>query len=117
MSTLFEDALSSDTDCIFQDDLSSAQEVSLCPDGGEPVPMRAMFEAAAMESRPGGISAPVASVAPMLHIPERDVRAAIGRPLSTRDHFLIRGRRYRVQNPQDDGFGLLSIKLLRISHE
>lgn len=115
--TTLDEALARDTEIIFEDDLSSAQEISLCPDGGEPVPLRAMFEAAAQASSPGGISAPISSVAPMLHVPAKRVLAAIGRPLCQRDQLVIRGRRYRVQNPMDDGFGLLAVKLLELGND
>lgn len=110
----FFETLASDTDCVFEDAMSSAQEMEILPEGaGLGVVVRGMFEAPGVNSQPSGISAAIVSTAPMLHIPEKYLQAALGRPLSTRDMVIIRGRRYRPQNPQGDGFGLLSCKLLR----
>lgn len=110
----FFENLESDTDCIFEDSLSSAEEMEIIPGGaGSGVVVKGMFEAPGVNSLPSGISAGIVSTAPMLHIPEKYLRNALGRPLLTRDVIIIRDKRYRPQNPQGDGFGLLSCKLLR----
>lgn len=110
---LFEEALSYDTDLVFSDPLSSAVDMQIMPDGsGDPLNFRGMFEAPGLDSSPPGISTGIVTAAPMLHVPARHIHAALGRPLSTRDLFLIRGKRYRPQAPHDDGFGLVSCKLL-----
>lgn len=109
----FSEMLERDTALIFEDYLSGTQEVEVIPAGADkPVTVRAMFEAPGHDSAPAGISTAVVSNAPMLHIPQKQITSALGRPLSTRDVFVIRGKSYRPQNPQDDGFGLLSCKLL-----
>lgn len=113
-SVIFLEYLDSDLDCVFDDELSGAEEIEIVASGsGESVAVPAMFEAPGVNSQPSGLSAAVVSQAPMLHIPEKHLKAALARPLSTRDVLVIRGRRYRPQNPQSDGFGLLSCKLLR----
>lgn len=110
----FFDALEFDTDCIFEDDLSGAETVEIIPAGSaDSVQVRAMFEAPGVESQPSGISTGVVSTAPMLHIPAKYLKTALKRPLSSRDQLVVRGNRYRPQNPQIDGFGLVSCKLLR----
>jgi len=75
-------------------------------------PMRGLFEAAGLDVTPGTSHAPVVSGAPMLHIQVSLVQSALGRPLSRRDSFVVRGAAYRVQQPLEDGFGMLAVQLL-----
>ena len=117
MRSPFERNLDADTDLIMQEDLGPALDaVLLDRDGGEH-PVRAMFEATGVDVTPGSAHAPVVSTAPTLHIQASVVTHAIGRPLSTRDRFLVRGKTYRVQAPHDDGYGLIACKLLETGEE
>ncbi len=116
MITPFAAALDADLADIVADALGPAEDARLIPEGADcaGVPVRALFEAPGAESRPQGVSAPMVSVSPVLHIPLAAVRAALGRPLSTRDHIEARGRRWRVHSPQDDGYGLVRVSLLAV---
>lgn len=90
--------------------------MTLVTEDGSTHELRAMFATPGAEPLSGVASAPVVSVAPTLHVPLRDVQAALGRPLSTRDRVIVRGRAYRVLNPQDDGYGLMDCRLLEAAH-
>ena len=121
MTTPFHAAIEADLADIMADPLGMAEDVRLVPAGadaadGEPqgITARAVFQAPGAESSPQGISAPVVTVAPVLHIPALAVETALGRPLSTRDRVLARGRLWRVHNPQDSGRGLLRVTLLAV---
>jgi hypothetical protein len=112
MSTPFEDTLEFDTALILGSVCGPAVDVVLVdPEGGEHN-LRAMYEAPGNTVSPGAVHAPVVSTAPMLHVQESAIQNAVGRPLSRRDRFIVRGASYAVQNPQTDGYGLLSVKLL-----
>lgn len=105
--------MGADTALVLAEDLGGAEDVTLqADDVSGPVALRAFFEAAGVEPRPGGSLAPVISVAPTLHVPLQAVTHALGRSLRYRDHVLVRGTRYRVQAVQDDGYGFLACKLL-----
>ena len=114
--TEFEQALLRDTTLVFKTPLGAGITVTLVAEDGSRSELRAMFSTPGAEPLSGAASAPVISVAPTLHVLESDVQAALGRPLSGRDRVIVRGRAYRVQNPQDDGYGLLECKLLETSH-
>lgn len=114
--TPFEKSLHRDMELVFQAPLGAGISVTLVTEDGSAHELRAMFATPGAEPLSGVASAPVVSVAPTLHVLESDVQAALGRPLSGRDRVIVRGRAYRVQNPQDDGYGLLECKLLETSH-
>lgn len=114
--TPFEESLHRDTTLVFQAPLGAGISVTLVTEDGSTHELRAMFASPGAEPLSGVASAPVVSVAPTLHVPLRDVQAALGRPLSTRDRVIVRGRAYRVLNPQDDGYGLLECRLLEAAH-
>jgi hypothetical protein len=120
--TPFERLLDGDTALVVREPLGPAVPVVLVePDGtphhaavvdGVETPLRGMFDAAGTDVAPGASHAPVLSTAPVLHIQLRPVQAALGRPLSRRDGFIVRGRRYRVEHPSPDGHGMVACKLL-----
>lgn len=133
MTTPFHAAIAADLADIMADPLGMAEDVRLLPPetpgtsspdeapgpeapghGAPGCDVRAIFQAPGAESSPAGISAPVVTVAPVLHIPLLAVETALGRPLSTRDRILARGRLWRVHNPQDSGRGLLRVTLLAV---
>ena len=103
--TQFEQVLDRDMELVFQAPLGAGISVTLVTEDGP-----------GAEPLSGVASAPVVSVAPTLHVPLRDVQAALGRPLSTRDRVIVRGRTYRILNPQDDGYGLMECRLLEAAH-
>ena len=106
--TQFEQVLDRDMELVFQAPLGAGISVTLVTEDGSTHELRAMF------ATPG--AEPLSGVAPTLHVPLRDVQAALGRPLSTRDRVIVRGRTYRVLNPQDDGYGLMECRLLEAAH-
>lgn len=115
--TPFDQTLDADLGLIFEDELGPAETVTLIDrDGGEH-PLRAMFAAVGLDVTPGAAHAPVVSGAPTLHVALCAVQHAIGRPLSTRDRFLVRGKAFRVQAPMPDGYGLLACKLLETGED
>ena len=114
--TPLEKSLHRDTTLVFQAPLGAGISVTLVTADGSPHELRAMGATPGAEPRSGVASAPVVSVAPTLHMPLCDVQAALGRPLSTRDRVIVRGRAYRVRNPQDDGYGLLVCRRLEAAH-
>lgn len=83
----------------------------LVADGIE-YPLRGFFDQASQDVAPGAARAPVMSTAPMLHIQVSLITTALGRPLSRRDGFIVRGTKYRVERPLPDGCGLIACKLL-----
>jgi len=122
MSTPFEQTLNADTNLVVQDRHGPALPVILVANDGSQhervivdgidQPMRGFFDQAGTDVSPGASHAPVMSAAPVLHIQVSLVQAALGRALSTRDGFIIRGQAYRVQQPLPDGFGMIACKLL-----
>lgn len=114
MSDDFLSALEADTATVLLDSMGGAEEVVLHPggDASAAVALRGFYGGAGMDSRPDGAMAPVVSIVPMLHIPLLAITTAIGRQLSRRDVLIIRNRRWRPQDPKDDGQGLLACKLL-----
>lgn len=113
MSNPFLDTLLADTERILNAPMEGGEEVSVQPGGNAEaaVTLRAFFEVPYLEPAPGA-TAPMQAVAPTLHIPTAHVTNALGRLLTYRDHVLVRGTRYRVQNAREDGYGLLACKLL-----
>ena len=109
--TPFEQTLNNDTALVVEQGYGPGLPVVLVDQDGNEHPMRALFEAAGNDVQPGS-HAPVVSTAPMLHVQVSLVQAALGRPLSTRDTFVVRGKPYKVQRPQEDGFGMIACKLL-----
>lgn len=114
--TPFEESLLRDTTLVFKAPLGAGLTVTLVAEDGSRSELRAMFSTPGAEPLSGAASAPVISVAPTLHVLESDVQAALGRPLSGRDRVIVRGRTYRVLNPQDDGYGLMECRLLEAAH-
>ena len=114
MSDSFYDILHADTALILSDLMGGGEDVSIHPlgDAAQSVTLRAFYGAAGLDVTPSGATAPVISVAPMLHMQAQDIAVALGRALDPRDRVMVRGKRWRIQNPQDDGFGLLACKLL-----
>lgn len=114
MSDSFYDILHADTALVLSDLIGGGEDIAIHPlgDAAQSITVRGCYGAAGVDVTPSGGTAPVISVAPMLHVQEADITAALGRALDPRDRVIVRGRRWRVQNPQDDGFGLLACKLL-----
>lgn len=114
MANDFLDALEADTATVLADSLGGAEDVVLHPggDASAAVVLRGFYGGAGIDSKPEGVTAPVISIVPMLHIPLVAVTTAIGRQLSRRDVLLVRNKRWRPENPKDDGQGLLACKLL-----
>ena len=120
--TPFEQALNADTTLVVQDGHGPGLPVILvAPDGGQhesavvdgvDQPLRGFFEQTGTDVMPGTSHATVMSTAPMLHIQVSLVQSALGRPLSRRDGFIVRGKAYRVEQPLPDGFGMIACKLL-----
>ena len=120
--TPFEQMLDADTNLVTQDMQGPGLPVVLVAQDGKKhdcavvdgveLAMRGYFDRAGTDVTPGTSHAPVMSTAPMLHIQVSLVQAAIGRPLSRRDGFIVRGKSYRVEQPLPDGFGMISCKLL-----
>ncbi|MDR2051135.1 MAG: hypothetical protein LBQ63_05115 [Deltaproteobacteria bacterium] len=110
--TPFQDLLDADTSLALEDVLGPAEEVTLIDGEGNAHALRALYEAPGLDVTPDSSHAPVVSTAPRLHIQMSLVQSILGRPLSRRDSFLARGKSYRVQQPLEDGYGLLAVKLL-----
>ncbi|MCL1915674.1 MAG: hypothetical protein FWG17_03055 [Desulfovibrionaceae bacterium] len=110
--TPFEAALDADTTRVVQDSHGPGLPVTLLTPEGAARPLRGFFEQAGLDVTPGTSHAPVLSTAPLLHIQVSLVQAALDRPLSRRDRFIVRGRIYRVEQPLPDGFGMIACKLL-----
>ena len=114
MANDFLDALEADTATVLADSLGGAEDVELHPggDASAAVVLRGFYGGAGIDSKPEGVTAPVISVVPMLHVPLVAVTSAIGRQLSRRDVLIVRNKRWRPENFKDDGLGLLVCKLL-----
>ncbi|WP_296966939.1 hypothetical protein [uncultured Desulfovibrio sp.] len=114
MANDFLDALEADTATVLADSLGGAEDVELHPggDASAAVVLRGFYGGAGIDSKPEGVTAPVISVVPMLHVPLVAVTSAIGRQLSRRDVLIVRNKRWRPENFKDDGQGLLVCKLL-----
>ena len=112
MTTAFEQTLDADTAMVAAADVGPGIAVILVAADGRKHRLRGFFEAAGQDVVPGAAHASVMSTAPMLHIPITNVTAALGRPLSRRDNFIVRGIKYRVQQPLPDGYGMIACKLL-----
>lgn len=114
MSDSFYDILHADTAFVLSDLIGGGEDIiiHLMGDAAQGVTLRGCYGAAGVDVAPSGATAPVISVAPMLHMQAADIAAALGRPLDPRDRVIVRGKRWRIQSPQDDGFGLLACKLL-----
>jgi hypothetical protein len=111
--TPFESNLDADMGRILGDAWGPGIDIAIVAHEGDVVPVRAMFAAPGTTVTPGQAHAPVVSTAPMLHIQESVLQHALGRRLSTRDRFVVRGETYTPQNPQGNGYGFVSVKLLR----
>lgn len=123
--TPFEQTLHNDTTQVVEEPYGPGLPVVLVAEDGTEHesavvdgvtrPMCALFDATGLDVS-GGIGASsqaaVVSSAPMLHIQLSLVQSALGRPLTTRDAFRVRGTLYRVQRPHPDGFGFIACKLL-----
>lgn len=97
---------------IMRDPTGPAEDVAFLPEGRDAaLPLRGVFDLATQEVQPGG-RVSVVSRRPVLALRHADVMAAVGRPLSRRDRFTIRGVTYRVETPEPDGMGGIAVKLL-----
>jgi len=112
VNTPFEQTLEADTALILDDPLGPAITVILQDGDGGEHELRALYAEPPVDAAPGASHAPALSTAPLLHIPVAAITHAIARPLSNRDHFLVRGRRYRAQSPRPDGYGMIACKLM-----
>lgn len=114
MSDSFYDILHADTAFVLSDLIGGGEDIIIHPmgDAAQSVTLRAFYGAAGVDVAPPGATAPVISVSPMLHMQASAITTALGRTLDPRDRVMVRGKRWRIQNPQDDGFGLLACKLL-----
>jgi hypothetical protein len=112
VSGFFNEVADRDWTAIFEDDLGMAEDVTLISSAGGRHILRALFEAPSVDVTPGTAHAPVLSAAPTLHLAASHVMAAIGRPLGSRDAFLIRGKGYLAHRPADDGYGIVTCTLL-----
>ncbi len=109
---------------ILHDETGPAEDVMLLPSGSEPrddsepenetpreLPLRGVFDLATQEAAPGS-RVPVISRRPVLALRHADIYRLIGRGLTKRDRFVVRGRTYRVETPEPDGIGGVAVKLL-----
>lgn len=110
-STPFEDSLNADTAMVLGATFGPALPVVLVVDGVEH-PMQAILDAPEVPVTPGPAHAGVIITTPRLHIPLVALQNAIGRPLCRRDGFIVRGKRYRVEAPQEDGAGMVAVRLV-----
>jgi hypothetical protein len=110
--TPFAVLVDADTALVLDDPLGPGEDVTLVDAAGGEHPLRALYEAPGLDVTPGTANAPVLSTAPVLHMQVSRVTAAIGRQLSTRDGFVVRGKAYRVMRPAEDGYGMLTCRLL-----
>lgn len=120
MTTPFEKQLNADVALVMADAHGPAMGVVLVTAEGNEIPLRGILSLTGLEVSSGSGSvggfapgAPVVSASPILHLPLVAVQTALGRPLSGRDAFVINGVNYRVQRPLDNGYGFLTIKLLK----
>lgn len=108
---------------ILHDETGPAEDVILLPGGSEPreesrqgatpreIPLRAVFDLATQEVAPGS-RVPVVSRRPVLALRHADIFGLLGRTLTKRDRFIVRGKTYRVETPEPDGIGGVAVKLL-----
>ena len=97
---------------ILLDPTGPAEDVALLPEGGETaLSLRAVFDLATQDVAPGS-RVPVISRRPMLALRHAEVYGLLGRALTKKDRFVVRGRTYRVETPEPDGMGGLAVKLL-----
>lgn len=102
---------------IVRDETGPGEEVVLLPDGvpgeegGDGLPLRGIFDLATQDIAPGS-RVPVISRRPVLALRHADVHGLLGRSLSKRDRFIVRGVKYRVETPEPDGLGGVAVKLL-----
>lgn len=89
--------------------------ISEAPPALEPIILRAFFDHAAQEVQPGSRQ-PVISQRPVLTLRVADI-AMLGRKLNRGDHFVVRGKSYRVEHPQYDGLGMVTVKLLEADND
>lgn len=124
------DTFDADLAIIMADSTGFAEQVSLLPfvphnllDGHiseappapEPIILRAFFDHAAQEVQPGSRQ-PVISQRPVLTLRMTDL-AGLGRKLTRADRFVVRGTSYRVEHPQYDGLGMVTVKLLEADND
>ena len=112
--TPFEQTLDADTSLVAAEAHGPGTDVIILSEDGAEHPVRAFFEQPGADTAPGPAQAKVISGIPMLHIQVSVIHHALGRPLSQRDRFLVRGRTYRPQSPVPDGYGLVPIKLREV---
>ncbi len=103
---------------ILHDETGPAEDVLLLPcgqerDGDAPrgLVLRGVFDLATQEAAPGS-RVPVISRRPVLALRHADIRRLLGRGLTKRDRFVVRGTSYRVEIPEPDGIGGVTVKLL-----
>lgn len=112
--TPFEQTLDADTALVAADAHGPGIDVLIRAEDGTDHPVRAFFEQPGSDAAPGPAQAKVISSVPLLHIQLSAIQHALGRPLSQRDRFIVRGRTYRPQAPVQDGHGLVPVKLMEV---
>lgn len=110
--TPFQQNLDADTALVTAAAYGPAEPVTLVDVDGNAFALRGLFEIVGLDVAPGAAQAPALSGGPVLHLRVSDVQAALGRPISRRDSFFVRGKVYRAERPAEDGFGLVAVKLL-----
>lgn len=116
MQTPFEQNMDADLGLIVEDASGLGIDCEILPEGAEVplAPLRAMFEQPGTSQPLSPGHAPITSSKPVLHVQISRVIHALGRPLTTRDRLIVRGKTYRLEHPMGDGFGLVSLKLLEV---
>lgn len=110
----FHSQIQSDLSKVLNSSVGPGEDVLLQATGqAKEVKIRACFEQAA-ELVSMGLSAGIASTSPVLHMREEDYLEALGRKLSQRDVIVCRAKSYRLEQPQPDGFGMVTVKLLEV---
>lgn len=85
------------------------------PPAPEPLTLRAFFDHAAQEVQAGSRQ-PVIAQRPVLTLRVADL-APLGRKLTRADRFVVRGTSYRVEHPQYDDLGMVSVKVLEVDND
>lgn len=120
-----QDTFDADMAAIMADSTGFAEQVTLLPfvpqnllDGHAseapptptPISLPAFFDHAAQEVQPGSRQ-PVITQRPVLTLRVADM-GKLARKLTRGDRFVVRGKSYRVEHPQYDGLGMVTVKLL-----
>ena len=118
MSRSMLEMFDADFAAILDDETGPAEDVILLPSGPEPregppreLRLRGVFDLATQEVTPGS-RVPVISRRPVLALRHADIQRLLGRGLTKRDRLVVRGVTYRVETPEPDGLGGVTVKLL-----